>query len=237
VRQSATLMRSLPPLLFSKFIPSTLIDRARHPVWGLSSRYFDRASIIRWQSICEVDPPMFLLARNPRAAERDTPSTKPARDYPAPKQSIIPIRPEVVATNRLDQAQRPIGHLPIMGRTLPITLEEPTEEVGDRRDQGSDRAAADRERGLDKREDDPEQGVIDMIGCLVGRSPRSGTQGLPPHFTFLPGAPHGTSARYAGWLLLAVSLACRTPARTWNHLRRTVPRTRRASQLFRAEQG
>jgi hypothetical protein len=109
--------------------------------------------------------------------------------------------PKVVATNRLDQAQRPIGHLPIMGRTLPITLEEPTEEVGDRRDQGSDRAAADRERGLDKREDDPEQGVIDMIGCLVGRSPRSGTQGLPPHFTFLPGAPHGTSARYAGWLL------------------------------------
>jgi hypothetical protein len=27
---------------------------------------------------------MLLLVRNPRAAERDTPSTKPARDYPAP---------------------------------------------------------------------------------------------------------------------------------------------------------
>ena len=35
----------------------------------------------------------------------------------------------------------------------------------------------------------------------VGRSPRSGTQGLPLHFTFWPGAPHGTNARYAGWLL------------------------------------
>ena len=51
-----------------------------------------------------------------------------------------------------------------MGRTLPITLEEPTEEVGDRRDQGSDRAAADRERGPDKRENDPEQAVIGIIG-------------------------------------------------------------------------
>jgi hypothetical protein len=28
---------------------------------------------------------MLLLARNPRAAERDTPSTKPARDYPTPE--------------------------------------------------------------------------------------------------------------------------------------------------------
>jgi len=68
---------------------------------------------------------MLLLARNPRVAEqRDTPSTKPARDYPAPKQSITPISPELVATNRLDQAQRSIGPLPIMGRTLPITMEE-----------------------------------------------------------------------------------------------------------------
>ena len=85
---------------------------------------------------------MLLLARNPRVPERDTPSTKPARDYPAPKRSIIP---ELVATNRLDQAQRSIGPLPIMGRTLPITVKEPTEEVGDQRSQGSDRAAADRE--------------------------------------------------------------------------------------------
>ena len=107
---------------------------------------------------------MLLLARNPRAAERDTPSTKPARDYPAPKRSIIPISPEMVATNPLDKPQRPIGHLPIMGRTLPITVKEPTEEVGDRRSQGSDRATADRERGLDKRENDPEQAVIGMIG-------------------------------------------------------------------------
>jgi hypothetical protein len=58
---------------------------------------------------------MLLLARNPRAAERHTPSTKPARDYPAPKRSIIPIRPEEVATNRLDQAQRVKGAI---GRQL-----------------------------------------------------------------------------------------------------------------------
>jgi hypothetical protein len=152
------------PLLFSKYIPSTLIDTVHQPVWGLSSRYFERASIIRWQSICEVAPPTLLLARNPRAAERDTPSTKPARDYPTPKRLITPISLEVVAINPLDKPQRPIGPLPIMGRTLPITVKEPTEEVGDRRDQGSDRAAADRERGLDKRENNPEQAVIGMIG-------------------------------------------------------------------------
>jgi hypothetical protein len=51
-----------------------------------------------------------------------------------------------------------------MGRTLSITVKEPTEEVGDRRDQGSDRTAADRERRPDKRENDPEQAVIGMIG-------------------------------------------------------------------------
>jgi hypothetical protein len=73
---------------------------------------------------------MLLLARNPRAAERDTLSTKPARAYPAPKRSIIPISPEVVATNRLDQAQRSIGPLPIMGRTLPITVHEPDRRSG-----------------------------------------------------------------------------------------------------------
>jgi hypothetical protein len=67
---------------------------------------------------------MLLLARNPRAAERDTPSTKPAHDYPTLKRSITPISPEVAAINRLDQAQRLIGPLPIMGRTLPITMEE-----------------------------------------------------------------------------------------------------------------
>ncbi len=111
---------------------------------------------------------MLLFARNPRAAERDTPSTKPARDYPTPKRSITPISPEVVATNRLDKPQRLIGHLSIMGRTLPIMVKEPTEEVGDRRDQGSDRAAADRERGLDKRENDPEEPAIGMIGWFWG---------------------------------------------------------------------
>jgi hypothetical protein len=190
---SATLLQIHPLYSHRYSSPSRL---------GFEQPAFERASIIRWQGIRAGAPPMLLLARNPRVAEqRDTPSTKPARDYPAPKRSIIPISPEVVATNPLDKPQRPIGPLPIMGRTLPITVKEPTEEVGDRRDQGSDRAAADRERGLDKREDDPEQGVIGMIGCLVGRSPRSGTQGLPSHITFLPGAPHGTSARYAGWLL------------------------------------
>ena len=51
-----------------------------------------------------------------------------------------------------------------MGRMLPITVKEPTEEVGDRRSQGSNRAAADRERGSDKRENDLEQAVIGMIG-------------------------------------------------------------------------
>jgi hypothetical protein len=72
-----------------------------------------------------VAPPTLLLARNPRATEqRDAPSTKPAHDYPTPKRSITPISPEVVATNRLDQAQRSIGPLPIMGRTLPITVKE-----------------------------------------------------------------------------------------------------------------
>jgi hypothetical protein len=85
---------------------------------------------------------MLLLACNPRAADRDTPSTKPAREYPTPKRSITPISPEVVATNRLDQAQRSIGPLPIIGRTLPITVKEPTEDVGDRRGQGGYRTIA-----------------------------------------------------------------------------------------------
>jgi hypothetical protein len=70
---------------------------------------------------------MLLLVRNPRAAERDTPSTKPARDYPAPEAVD---HPEVVAMSRLDQAQRSIGPLPIMGRTLPITMEEPDRRSG-----------------------------------------------------------------------------------------------------------
>lgn len=73
---------------------------------------------------------MLLFARNPRAAERDTPSTKPARDYPTPKRSITPISPEVVVTNRLDKPQRSIGPLPIMGRTLPITMDEPDRRSG-----------------------------------------------------------------------------------------------------------
>ncbi len=73
---------------------------------------------------------MLLRARNPRAAERDTPSTKPARDYPTLKRSITPISPQVVATNRLDQPQRSIGPLPIMGRTLPITMVEPARRSG-----------------------------------------------------------------------------------------------------------
>ena len=111
---------------------------------------------------------MLLLALSPRAAERDTPSTKPARNFPTPTRPIAPIRPEMVAINRLDQAHRSIGPLPIIGRTLPITVKEPTEEVGDRRDQGSDRTAADRERGPDKRENDPEQAVIGMIGWFWG---------------------------------------------------------------------
>ena len=174
-------MRSPHPLLFSKYIPSTLIDTVHHPVWGLSSRYFERASIIRWQSICEGAPPVFILALSPRAAERDTPSTSTRglgssweveevegklwvkvgllrSPYEArsrlsyPEAVDHPDQARGVSDNRLDQARRSIGSLPIMGRTLPITVKEPTEEVGDRRDQGSDRAAADRERGLDKRE-------------------------------------------------------------------------------------
>jgi hypothetical protein len=114
-----------PPLLFSKYIPCySHSDTVHDPVWGLSSWYFERASIIRWQGIRAGAPPMLLLARNRRAAERDTPSPKPARDYRTPKRSIIPISPEVVAINCLDKPQRSIGPLPIMGRTLPITMEE-----------------------------------------------------------------------------------------------------------------
>jgi hypothetical protein len=56
--------------------PATPIDGARHPVWVLSSRHIERASIGRWQGIRAGAPPTLLLARNPRAAEqRDTPST------------------------------------------------------------------------------------------------------------------------------------------------------------------
>jgi hypothetical protein len=40
-----------------------------------------------------------------------------------PIRSIAPINPEEVAINRLDRTQRSIGPLPIMGRTLPITME------------------------------------------------------------------------------------------------------------------
>jgi hypothetical protein len=47
-----------------------------------------------------------------------------------PIRSITPISPEAVATNRLDQAQRSIGPLPIIGRTLPITMEEPDRRSG-----------------------------------------------------------------------------------------------------------
>ena len=97
-------------------------------------------------------------------------STEPVRSplatFLLPTRPIAPIRPEMVAINRLDQAQRSIGPLPIMGRTLPITVKEPTEGVGDRRNQGSDRTAADRERGPDKRETAPEQAVIGMIGGI-----------------------------------------------------------------------
>src|SRR5215210_2733977 len=46
---------------------ATLIDGARHPVWVSSNRYFERASIIRWQGIRAGAPPMLLLARNPTA--------------------------------------------------------------------------------------------------------------------------------------------------------------------------
>jgi hypothetical protein len=61
---------------------------------------------------------------------RDTLSTKPAHDYPTLKLSITPISPEMVAINRLDQAQRSIGPLPILGRTLPITVQEPDRRSG-----------------------------------------------------------------------------------------------------------
>ena len=152
-------MLSPYPLLFSKYIPSTLIDTVHHAVWGLSSRYFERASIIRWQGIRAGAPPMLLLACNPRAAERDTPSTStrglvrprrrrrlrealgegrsstepvrsPLATFLLPTRPIAPISPEEVAINRLDQAQRSIGPLPIMGRTLPITVKEPDRRSG-----------------------------------------------------------------------------------------------------------
>src|SRR5215213_9439903 len=69
--------------------PATPIDGARHPVWVLNGRHIERASISRWQGIRAGAPPTLLLARNPRAAEqRDTSSTRSARDYPTPKRSI-----------------------------------------------------------------------------------------------------------------------------------------------------
>ena len=46
------------------------------------------------------------------------------------KRPIAPIRPEMGAINRLDKAQRSIGPLPIMGRTLPITVQEPDRTSG-----------------------------------------------------------------------------------------------------------
>jgi hypothetical protein len=139
--------------------PATLIDGARNPVWDLNSWHIERTSIIRWQGICEVAPPTLLLARNPRAAERDTPSTStrglvrpkrrrrlggalgegqcstepvrsPLATFLLPTRPIAPIRPEMVAINRLDQAQKSIGPLPIMGRTLPITVQEPDRRSG-----------------------------------------------------------------------------------------------------------
>src|SRR5215208_3467288 len=55
--------------------PATLIHGARQPVWVMSSRYFERASIIRWQGIRAEAPPMLLLARSSRAIERDTSGT------------------------------------------------------------------------------------------------------------------------------------------------------------------
>jgi len=35
-----------------------------------------------------------------------------------------PIGSYIAVIDPLDKPQRPIGHLPIMGRTLPITMEE-----------------------------------------------------------------------------------------------------------------
>ena len=54
----------------------------------------------------------------------------PLATFLLPKRSITPISPEVVAINRLDKPQRPIGPLPIMGRTLPIPMEEPDRRSG-----------------------------------------------------------------------------------------------------------
>jgi len=52
------------------------------------------------------------------------PVRSPLVTFLLPRRSIAPIRPEVVAINRLDKPQRSIGPLPIIRRTLPITMEE-----------------------------------------------------------------------------------------------------------------
>jgi hypothetical protein len=61
-------------------------------------------------------------------------STEPVRSplatFLLPTQPIAPIRSEMVAINRLDQVQRSIGPLPIIGRTLPITVKEPNRRSG-----------------------------------------------------------------------------------------------------------
>ena len=70
---------------------------------------------------------MLLLARYPSARH---PIHKARSRLSYPKAVDRPISPEVVAINRLDQAQRSIGPLPIIGRTLPITMEEPYRRSG-----------------------------------------------------------------------------------------------------------
>jgi hypothetical protein len=105
---------------------------------------------------------MLLRARNPRAAEqRDTPSTstrglvrprrrrrlrgsvgcrsvfygastKSARTFPTPDTADRPDQARGGSDKPLRSGPKIDRPLPIMGRTLPITVKEPTEEVGDR---------------------------------------------------------------------------------------------------------
>src|SRR5215204_3382199 len=80
---------------------------------------FDGRAFVKW-----LLPRSFLHATLELQSETRHPQS-PLATILLPKRSITPISPEVVAINRLDKAQRSIGPLPIMGRTLPITVKEP----------------------------------------------------------------------------------------------------------------
>jgi hypothetical protein len=73
----------------------------------------------------ELLPRSFLHATLELQSSETPHPQSPLATFLLPTRPIAPIRPEMVAINRSDQAQRSIGPLPIMGRTLPITVKKP----------------------------------------------------------------------------------------------------------------